>query len=117
MRMWLCDPRILCQKHLCGEHLEMHMFLGHFKRKRNINGFLKNNLLELNKLFERHDELAKEMLNRGYKHESVMQINDAINGINMYEDKLKEIKVNKENALKELISRCPECKKRLENLK
>lgn len=28
MRMWMVDPKIMCRKHLLGEHLELHMLAG-----------------------------------------------------------------------------------------
>ena len=28
MRMWNVDPKLMCNKHLLGEHVEMHMFFG-----------------------------------------------------------------------------------------
>ena len=32
MRQWMVDPRLLCRKHLLGEHVENHMFIGTLKR-------------------------------------------------------------------------------------
>ena len=72
MRMWLCDPKILCQKHLCGEHLETHMFLGSLKKGKKVDGFLSNNLFEPMALYWRHKQLSLEMVDRGYKHKSEM---------------------------------------------
>ena len=72
MRMWLCDPKIMCQKHLCGEHVEMHMFLGTIKKGKKIDGYLKNNLLEPMALYWRHKQLELEMIDRGYNHNSEM---------------------------------------------
>ena len=40
----MVDPKFLCQKHLCGEHLECHMFLGTLKKNKKVDGYLKNNL-------------------------------------------------------------------------
>jgi len=33
MRMWMCDPRILCRKHLIAEHCETGSFIGSIKKK------------------------------------------------------------------------------------
>lgn len=76
MRMWMVNPEILCRKHLLGEHVEMHMFIGHLKKKRGISGYLKNNCLEPRSIFQRHEDLVKEMLKRGYKHKSSMSEED-----------------------------------------
>ena len=112
MRMWMCDPKILCQKHLCGEHVELHMFIGHLNLKRNINGFIENNLLEPLSIISRHDELMKEMLERGYKHKSPIKEFD----LSYLSEEYINHKIDKVSALKELISRCPECGEKLLNL-
>jgi len=40
MRQWMCDPRFMCNKHLFGEHVEHHMFIGTLERKKSINGYI-----------------------------------------------------------------------------
>lgn len=114
MRMWLCDPEILCQKHLCGEHLEMHMFLGTLVQGKKIDGYLKNNLFEPLALYTRHDELAAEMIKRGYKHKSEMDSPGL--PITVLPEEKKIYKINREMALRDLLSRCPECQKRFSSL-
>ena len=47
MRQWMCDPRFMCNKHLFGEHVEHHMFIGTLERKKSINGYIRNDLLLL----------------------------------------------------------------------
>lgn len=32
MRMWMIDPKLLCRKHLLGEHNEIHKHLPSFRR-------------------------------------------------------------------------------------
>jgi len=111
MRMWLCDPKILCQKHLCGEHVEMHMFAGTIKKGKKIDGFLKNNLFQPRYLLMRHEELKNEMLDRGYNHKSEMNHEDCICVLDLtIEQQYWEI--DKDAALKDLLDRCPECRKR-----
>jgi hypothetical protein len=70
MRMWMVDPRIMCGKHLLGEHVECHMFFGSMIKSKSINGYLDNKLFEPNQLIIRHDILAREMTVRGYNHNS-----------------------------------------------
>lgn len=117
MRMWMVDPRILCQKHLCGEHLEMHMYLGALRCSHTLTGFLKNNLFEPKKLFERHNELAKEMLNRGYKHKSDMCEQEVLTCLDNLCEIEKNIIINKEKSLIDLLGRCPKCEERLMMIK
>lgn len=66
MRQWMVDPRILCDKHLRGEYVEHLMFLGTFKRKMNIPGYVNNNLVEPLSLIERFDILKNEMIRRNF---------------------------------------------------
>jgi len=119
MRMWLVDPKILCQKHLCGEHLEMHMFVGSIVKGKAVDGYLQNNLLEPKKLKKRHDELSIEMINRGYNHKSPItdeEFNCCMS--NLYSDQLdfRDIKINKNKSKKDLLNRCSMCYKRYKEL-
>ena len=60
MRMWMIDSAILCRYHLLGEHLETHMFAGHLKKKKRVDGYLRNNCFEPKSLVFRHEYLARE---------------------------------------------------------
>jgi hypothetical protein len=68
--MWMVNPKIMCNQHLIGEHLELHMFIGSIKKNISMQGYLKNNLLEPNSLYARHNELVKEIIYRGMNHKS-----------------------------------------------
>ena len=37
MRMWMIDPTMLCTKHLLGEHVELHMFVGTINKNKKLN--------------------------------------------------------------------------------
>lgn len=74
MRMWMVDPKILCNKHLLGEHVELHMFIGSINKGRDIEGYVKNNLIEPSKLYQRHQELVNEMKRRGMNHKSELNL-------------------------------------------
>lgn len=115
MRMWLCDPKIMCKKHLLGCHVEMHMFIGSIKKGISINGYLKNNLIEPLKLKTYHDLLAEEMINRGCNHKSDMTETDFNIIFNLSEDQINW-KMNKESSLNDLLERCPECRKNYANM-
>ena len=104
MRMWNVLPEYLCRKHLLGEHVEMHMFVGTIKKGVSINGYIKNKLVETDKIVQRHDELVEEMENRGFNHRSP---------IDDWECDFTVGEVDVEANLKELSKRCPECKKRI----
>ena len=100
MRMWMVNPTAMCRKHLLGEHVEMHMLVGHIKLGRAVEGYVRNNLLESARIKARHDALAAEMLRRGYNHRSEL----------VYVDKLRAGKINKALASQELMRRCSECR-------
>lgn len=109
MRMWLVNPEKMCQKHLCGEHVEMHMFLGAINKGTKMDGYIKNNLFEPRYLHKRHEELANEMIRRGYKHKSPLKDIDCGSILNLsIEHQYWEI--NKNKALKDLLDRCPKCR-------
>lgn len=114
MRMWMVDERVLCRKHLLGEHVEHHMFLGTLKRKLSMDGYIKNNLLEVRSIKKRHDILVKEMERRGYNHKSPLLFSEA--DYSYLDDRTISTRVNTESSLHELLRRCPECRKRFNQL-
>ena len=73
MRMWQVPPEVLCDKHLLGEHVEMHMFAGTLIKGKSLEGYITNRLVDTDLISERHDQLAKEMSRRGMNHKSPIQ--------------------------------------------
>jgi hypothetical protein len=109
--MWLVDPQIMCRKHLLGEHLELHMFLGSLQKGKSVKGYIDKDLLQPRSLFTRHQELEIEMKRRGYTHNTKMNSNLVFNVIHsLPEDQLNHI-IDKAKSLRVLLSRCEECKK------
>lgn len=106
MRLWMVDPEVMCYKHLLGEHFETHMFYGLIKLKRKLNGFVNNNKLEIKSLKSRHDELAKEMLKRGFKYNS--EYKDDLD-LSYIDQSLINKEMNTSESLNDLVSRCLEC--------
>lgn len=101
MRMWMVDPKYLCRKHLLGEHVELHMFVGTILKNKSLKGFKENNLVEVHNIKQRHEDLKNEMIKRGYNHKSQLQeFKDFYYG-----------KINKDENLKELTKRCSVCAK------
>lgn len=104
MRMWMVDPKFLCRKHLLGEHVECHMFVGTILKNKSLKGYKRNKLVEVHNLKSRHNDLVREMERRGMNHKSPLQeFKDFIYG-----------EVDSVTNIKELSSRCIECKKRIE---
>jgi hypothetical protein len=50
------------------------MIIGTLKKKKSIAGYVRNNLLEPLSLLERHEELKNEMVRRGLKHKSEIDV-------------------------------------------
>ena len=103
MRMWSVDPKVLCQKHLCGEHVEMHMLIGTLQKKKSIQGYIKKGLVNPAGIIARHDQLAEEMTNRGMNHKSPIPI------IKLPPEHPIAVKHN----LNELKRRCSRCRARI----
>lgn len=101
MRQWNIDPKLLCNQHLLGEHVEHHMFIGCIEKNMSLDGYIDKGLVEIHNLETRHNELAEEMKKRRMKHSSPLPI------VNLYI--AGNIDINKN--IKELKRRCPECKK------
>lgn len=106
MRQWLVDPKLLCRKHLLGAHVEHHMFIGSLQKGRSIDGFIRDGLVEVHMLDVRHEEIAAEMLRRGYNHKSPLPEGTA--------DLLYHAgRVDPQRSIKDLSDRCEECRERI----
>jgi hypothetical protein len=113
MRMWNVDPKFMCNKHLLGEHLEMHMFAGSIEKGKNIKGFIDKGLVDIAGIMPRHQELIIEMESRGMKHKSPLIFS-------IYSDKAYDTimhygtgKVDSSESARILFSRCSDCLRRL----
>jgi len=100
LRMWMVDPEKLCRQHLLGEHKELHMLVGNIRKGNNIGGYVRDGLVQVNKVRERHAELVDEMDDRGYNHESELREFDYAGECGL---------VDVERSRRDLASRCDEC--------
>lgn len=98
----MINPKHMCRKHLLGEHVELHMFVGSINKGINIQTYIDTNLCEPNSIISRHEELVKEMLSRGYNHKSPLP--DFV-----YND---DTKVDRIKSYEDLIKRCKDCESR-----
>lgn len=106
--MWMADPCILCQRHLLGEHGELHKFMPSWAKRHSIAGRVAGNQIEPGSYKLRHDELAAEMLRRGHRHESPLSQPD----FSYLPNEHLEFRVDRCAALTELLNRCPDCRER-----
>jgi hypothetical protein len=110
----MIEPNLLCDKHLLGEHNELHKFHPSFVKKHSIKGRIFPVVqIEPSNMKIRHDALAEEMISRNFNHNSPYEMPD-LSYLTHYE---LAAKVDMNASYQDLISRCNECKKINENLK
>lgn len=83
MRIWDVDPKVLCRKHLLGEHRELHalwVIISQNKKGYSHHPETKRWVGKLAALYERHERLVLEMERRGYKHNSPLDKKLAVGG-------------------------------------
>lgn len=108
MRMWMVETRLLCRKHLLGEHYEIHKLVGHLGKGKSVLGWVKGNCLELRSIQSRHDALVEEMTRRGFLHKSPL-LPVRLERVPLH---LTSVKVNVGESLRDLVGRCPDCRAR-----
>jgi hypothetical protein len=107
MRQWHVDPRLLCRQHLLGEHVEHHMLIGCLSKGKSIEGFIRDGLVAVHTIVERHDAVAAEMVRRGMNHKKPLPKGaQAL----LYEAGHVDPEANR----KELARRCTACRERQE---
>lgn len=109
MRMWNIPPYLLCDKHLLGEHAEMHMFVGTIKKGISIKGYLEGGLVEVHHINSRHTQLALELKARGFSHRSPISPVE----VDMLDRQGIQGSVDQSANLEELINRCSRCRERI----
>lgn len=107
--MWMVEPKILCRKHLLGAHVELHMFLGTLRKKKKIDGYLKNNCLEPRKIYQEHYDIVQEMLKRGYNHNTPITEEDCF-CISYLTQEQQYWQIDKHASLYDLTQRCGICR-------
>jgi hypothetical protein len=112
MRMWMVEPKLMCNRHLLGEHVETHMFVGTINKKVKLNGYKEHNCVEISSLKQRHEDLKAEMLARGFKHDSPLKEFNP----DYLSDDILNYKIDKIDNYNNLMNRCVECRKRTEVL-
>ncbi|MBN1691494.1 MAG: hypothetical protein JW901_10775 [Dehalococcoidia bacterium] len=101
MRMWMVNPKYMCDRHLLGEHVECHMFAGCLDKGKSLTGYIDKSLFDPSSLVKRHNRLAEEMISRGFHHRSPLS---------RYRGASHPIDASR--SLKELLQRCSRCRQR-----
>lgn len=108
MRMWMIPPQLLCNKHLLGEHGELHKFRHGFVKGHSITGRIFPIVqIEPESMKIRHDELALEMIARGMNHKSPYELPD----LSYLPNHERFARVNLLQSRQDLIQRCKICRK------
>jgi hypothetical protein len=82
------------------------MMLGALKKGKNVQGYIDKGQYEIHNLIKRHNELAIEMVRRGWKHNSpISKDNEKL----LY----KAGHVDVIDNMKQLMSRCKDCRERI----
>ena len=111
MRMWMVDVKLMCDKHLIGEHGEIHKHKHNFVKKHSVSKRVILNQIEPKSMKTRHDILANEMIARGFNHVSPYEMPD----ISYLPKEYQEYIVNVDSSYKDLTTRCLKCKQRRTN--
>lgn len=103
--MWMVPPDTMCDQHLLGEHVELHMLAGTLVRHRSIDGYIAKGLLEPASMHARHDALVAEMERRGFNHKSPLP--EA--GIDYLPHEAQRARVDADVSARDLAARCAKC--------
>ncbi len=105
----MLDTTWLCRNHLLGEHSEIHKHRPSFVKRHSIAGRISPVVLIVPALMKkRHDELAAEMVKRGYKHNSPYELPDL-----SYLGNAANVKADIAYNIADLSKRCADCAKRI----
>lgn len=112
--MLLCDPKILCVKHLGGEYRELFTFVGNLKRQISLDGYFANNCLEPTSIQSRYEELRTELLRRAKLADRTLKPKPLNFNPSLldYLGPKKFTKIDHDKALHNLLQKCPKCRKR-----
>src|SRR5690349_19803077 len=77
MRVWDIHPKHLCRKHLLAEHRELHGLWNILTKHGGTGGYSRHPetvrwVDKTKALYNRHEELVKELIRRGYNHATTL---------------------------------------------
>lgn len=98
----MVDPTLMCNQHLLGEHVELHMLVGAIEKglTRSVEGLARHGLVDTSQIEPRHEVIVQEMIARGMRHHSPLT----------YVDVLGLGSVDVEQSLWEMYRRCRQCR-------
>jgi len=116
IRMWMLQPKYLCNMQLTISHAELHNILKFLKRQCDINSLIKPCVhIELKSIITYHDKIAYEMEHRGILHSSpILSYMVCTNYLPNY---IRNATVDRRRSKNEIISICSECERNMLNIK
>ena len=110
--MWMLRPSLLCNKHLLGEHGEIHKHRHNFAKCHSVSGRVSPLvLIEPANMQVRHDELALEMASRGMNHQSPYSL-PCLDYLPLEQ---RNARADLDYNRADLMARCEACKERILN--
>jgi len=101
----MVDPKLLCRKHLLGEHVELHMIIGCIEKDKSLKGYEVAGLIDVSQLPGRHSLLVEEMEHRGYNHNSPIHPSEKV-----FRYIITAVgSINTSKSISDLKARCNEC--------
>jgi hypothetical protein len=88
------------------------MFVGTINKGTKVDGYISNDLLQIQSLRERHDKIAEELKRRNFEtHGIVKDHKTPLKNFNI--NYCKHIEIDKDRNEKELYRRCEACRRRM----
>lgn len=112
MRMWMVNPKVMCREHLLGEYRELFTFLGTLRKKKRVDGYIRNDLLEPLALLARYHVLRDEMLRRGYRPRKVFTF--VMSDLDYLSEEHRNHRIDRSRSFCALVDRCPTCRRNAE---
>ncbi|MFW6247039.1 MAG: pyrimidine dimer DNA glycosylase/endonuclease V [bacterium] len=98
----MVNTRIMCRKHLLGEHSECHMFEGTLRADKRLDNYFKNNLFEPLALIKRHNAIVNELSKKGFHHNTFIANHDL--KLNHLTDEEINFKIDRKSSLRDLVN-------------
>lgn len=109
MRMWMIDPKLLCQRHLFREHCEIHRLVAILRNGFSIRGFLYKRVIDPSRIYHRHNEIEAEIIQRGGTPNSPLSEAECCAFSRWH----GSVRIDIGRSLSDLSSCCNECQKRI----
>jgi hypothetical protein len=103
--MWMVNPKVMCDHHLLGEHVDLHMIVASIQKEflGSVRALARIGLIDTVQVTSRHREIVAEMAARGMNHHTPINWMDV--------DGVGHGTVDPVQSAWELYRRCGACRK------